>query len=224
MKKNFPLFSVVVSCCFLLALCTIFILVKNSDEQATPALPCDISESFAENEIKYLVSLGVLSTQSSGETVFFLPTSDVTREYFACSIVKFFGLDTEDYTSFKLDIADESNVPKESLPFVRAAIATGLMDTVALNGEEYFMPSSAVSREEAANILGSLSAAVIASNRSESFSDMESAEENYIENLTKLIDLQVLIGYPDGTMKPKNTLTREEFAVMLWRVLQNESF
>lgn len=224
MKKNSPLFSVVISCCFLLALCTVFILVKNPNGQDTPALPCDISESFAENEIKYLVSLGVLGTQSSGENTFFLPTSDVTREYFAASIVNFFGLDTRDYALFELDIADESSITEESLPYVRAALATGLMDTVTVDGEEYFMPRSAVSREEAANILGSLSSAVIASSRSSSFSDMESAEESYVENLTKLIDLQVLIGYPDGTIKPKNTLTREEFALMLWRVLQNESF
>jgi hypothetical protein len=70
MKKLSPLFSVVASCCFLLVLCTIFIIFQNSEEQTTPSLPCDISESFAENEIKYLISLGVLETQSSGDNIF----------------------------------------------------------------------------------------------------------------------------------------------------------
>ena len=224
MKKFSPLFSVVASCCFLLVLCTVFIISKNAEEQTTPPLPCDISESFAENEIKYLVSLGVLETQSSGDNSFFFPTSNVTREYFARSIVSIFGLNTADYDSFSLNIADETDVPKESLPYIRAAVATGLMDTAIIDGKEYFLPNSPLSREEAADILGSLSTAVIASTRSTAFSDIDSAEQTYIENLTKLIDLEVLIGYPDGTIKPKSTLTREELAVMLWRVLQNKIF
>ena len=224
MKKFSPLFSLVASCCFLLVLCTIFIISKNAEEQTLPTLPCDISESFAENEIKYLVSLGVLETQSSGDNSFFFPTSNVTREYFAHTIVSFFGLNTADYDSFSLNIADETDVPKESLPFIRVAVATGLMDTATIDGKEYFLPNSPLSREEAADILGSLSTAVIASTRSTAFSDIDIAEQTYIENLTKLIDLEVLIGYPDGTIKPKSTLTREELAVMLWRVLQNKIF
>lgn len=224
MKKLSPLFSVVASCCFLLVLCTIFIISKNSEEQPSPSLPCDISESFAENEIKYLISLGVLETQSSGDNIFFLPTSNVTREYFARSIVSIFGLNTADYDSFSLNIADETDVPKESMPYIRAAVATGLMDTIVLDGKEYFLPNSTISREEAADILGSLSTAVIASTRSSAFSDIDNTEQTYIENLKKLIDLEVLIGYPDGTIKPKSALTREELAVMLWRVLQNKIF
>jgi hypothetical protein len=98
------------------------------------------------------------------------------------------------------------------------------MDTIVLDGKEYFLPNSTISREEAADILGSLSTAVIASTRSLAFSDIDSAEQTYIENLKKLIDLEVLIGYPDGTIKPKSALTREELAVMLWRVLQNKIF
>ncbi len=224
MKKNLSLFAIVISCSLILAVCTVFIIFSPHKDTATIALPCDISESFAEEEIKGLVSLGVLGTQSSGDDVFFLPTSDVTREYFACSVVRFFSINAEDHSSFELDIADKDEISKENLPLVRAALAMGLMETVSTEDGEYFLPASPISREEAANILGSLSTAVIATTRAEAFSDMETAEETYINNLTKLIDLQVLIGYPDGTIKPKNSLTREEFAVMLWRVLQNESF
>ena len=224
MKKNLSLFAIVISCSLMLAVCTVFILVSPHKDSVAPSLPCDISESFAENEIKQLVSLGVLGTQKSGDDVFFLPTSDVTREYFACSIVRFFSINVEDYASFELNIADQANISKENLPFIRACLANVLMETVTLEEKEYFLPNTPISREEAANIIGSLSTAIIATTRADGFSDMETAEENYINNLTKLIDLQVLIGYPDGTIKPKNTLTREEFAVMLWRVLQNESF
>ncbi|MBO5005859.1 MAG: S-layer homology domain-containing protein, partial [Clostridia bacterium] len=118
----------------------------------------------------------------------------------------------------------ENEISEDGLPLVRAALAMGLMETVSTEDGEYFLPSAPISREEAANILGSLSTAVIATTRAEEFSDMETAEESYIGNLTKLIDLQVLIGYTDGTIKPKNTLTLEEFAVILWSDLQNESF
>jgi hypothetical protein len=33
-----------------------------------------------------------------------------------------------------------------------------------------------------------------------------------------------MIGYPDGTFLPKNELTREELALILYRLTQNEHF
>ena len=224
MKKNLSLFAIVISCSLALALCVVFIVTYRSEDVSAIVLPSDISDSFAANEITYLVSAGVLETQKSGEDALFFPQSEVTREYFVCTLVKLLDIDTDKYRAFDAQIEDEADIAEENLPLVRAALAVGIIEPSVLDGKSYFLPDEPVTREEAAHIMGALSNAVIATSKPEAFSDLDEADDEYIENLKKLIHLDVLVGYPDGTMKPKNNLTREEFALMLYRVVQSESF
>lgn len=224
MKKNLSLFAVVATCSLLLVFCLVFILSSAGENVNAVVLPSDISESFAKNEITYLVTAGVLETQKSGEDTLFLPQNEVTREYFVCALVRLLDIDTDKYKSYNPEIEDEEDISEENLPLVRAALAGGIIKPSVLDGKKYFLPNEPITREEASHIIGALSSAVIATTKPESFSDLDSVDEEYIENLKKLIDLDVLVGYPDGTMRPKNILTREEFALMLYRMVQNKSF
>lgn len=224
MKKNLSLFALVIICSLLLALCIIFIVFSSGENAGTVILPNDISESFAADEITYLVYSGVLETQNDGEDSLFFPKNEVTREYFVCALVKLLCIDTDKYSSFELELEDADEISEKDMPFIRAAIACGIVSAEVIEGKNYFLPNEYITREEASHIIGALSNAVIATTKPEAFSDIESADAEYIENLKKLINLDILIGYPDGTIKPKNSLTREEFALMLYRMLQNGSF
>ncbi len=48
------------------------------------------------------------------------------------------------------------------------------------------------------------------------------AETSYLTNVEKLMALGVVNGYPDGTFKPENSVTRAEFLTMLLRLLKLE--
>ena len=49
------------------------------------------------------------------------------------------------------------------------------------------------------------------------FSDLEGYGSNYVEAITNLSERKVINGYPDGTYKPENNVTRVEFLKMvLW--------
>ena len=76
---------------------------------------------------------------------------------------------------------------EENLPLVRAALAVGIIEPSVLDGKSYFLPDEPVTREEAAHIMGALSNAVIATSKPEAFSDLDEADDEYIENLKKEI-------------------------------------
>lgn len=224
MKKDRSIFAITAACAITLTACIVFSLLFNTEDASAIVLPSDISESFALDEITYLVCSGILEPSVVNDEVLFFPKSDTTREYFICALVKLLETDVSKYANEDMNIADENDISEKYRPFVRAALAAGIVSPILHNGENYIFPNEPITREEAADIIGSLSSAVIATTRSEDFSDLDSAETQYLNNIKKLIDLEVLIGYPDSTIKPKNFLTREEFALILYRMAQNSTF
>ncbi len=224
MKKDRSLFAVTAACAITLTACLVFSLIFKGEDAGAVVLPSDISESFALNEITYLVCSGALEVSNVNGEILFFPTSDTTREYFICALVKLLNVDVSKYANEDMNIADESDISEKYRPFVRAALASGIAPPILHNGENHIFPKEPITREEAADIIGELSGAVIATTKADAFSDLDTAEEQYLKNIKKLIDLGVLVGYPDSTMKPKNFLTREEFALILYRMAQNSTF
>ena len=55
------------------------------------------------------------------------------------------------------------------------------------------------------------------------FSDFNTISTYFEANAKKLVDLEIMIGYPDDTFRPKQGLTREELALILYRFTQNEN-
>ncbi|MGN1094924.1 MAG: S-layer homology domain-containing protein [Eubacteriales bacterium] len=224
MKKNLSLFAIVITCTLLLAISLLFIFTEPGKNADAVSLPSDIADSFASKEITYLVTAGVLNTEKSGTETVFIPQKEVTREYFTRALIKIIGIDVSKYSSYEADIEDKNDISEGYEPYINAALANGLIGTFKTESGNYFLPQATITREEAAEILGSLSNAIISTTKPDNFSDIDEADGLYIENLEKLIDLDILIGYPDGTVKPKNILTREELAAIIYRILYCDSF
>ncbi|BCS80404.1 endo-1,4-beta-xylanase [Anaerocellum diazotrophicum] len=53
------------------------------------------------------------------------------------------------------------------------------------------------------------------------FSDLLEQSSTDVEYLTKAYKLGIVKGYPDGTFRPQNTITRAEFLTLLFRALSN---
>lgn len=224
MKKNLVFFALTTSCALALLISVLFMFSDGGErvEAATP--PSDISGSFAEKEITYLVAAGLLDTENVDGKTFFYPEYEVTREYFAKTVIKFIGADTSAYDSFALEADDIGDIDEELLPYIKACVSSGLLPLYESDGKKYFLPRDKITREEAADVFGRLSNAVISTTKSDMFSDISDTEKNYEHNFEKLIDLNIIIGYPDKTVKPKNILTREELAVILYRIGTSKTF
>jgi len=53
------------------------------------------------------------------------------------------------------------------------------------------------------------------------FTDSSAINSNYIDAVNMLVELGVISGYPDGSFKPKNNITRAEFAKMAYILKQS---
>ncbi len=225
MRKNLSLFALVLFSALMLFLAAVFVFFPNGGEAESFTPPEDIEDHFAKDAIIYLLSHGYFDAEEGADgKAYFYPDKEITREEFARTIIRFTGADTAAYDSFALTVADIDKISEEALPDVRALVACGVM-SVFIDGEEYvFLPDSFVLREEAAKSLGTLTTAVIATTKPDAFTDMSDTNERYINDLERLISLDIFVGYPDDTMKPKNHLTRGELALLLYRIALSDNF
>lgn len=222
MKKNLPVFSGIFIGALVVLLICIFAFggVGASDY----IKPCDIGESYAESEIDALCRDGILELFAHGEKTFFYPEKGVTREYMAKAMVKYLGINEKKYDNYILPISDEYMITPEYLPYVRAAVANGIFPLYSDGKNHRFAPTEGVTREEAAYIAAALCNSYISSGKAEEYSDFENTNAAFRAAMKRVVAYGIIVGYPDGTLHPEKTLSREELALMLSRMKENKNF
>ena len=144
---------------------------------------------------------------------------DKTKLTPARILVSYLEIDCADYADTALGFADEQRIPSESLPYIRAALAGGY---VKLFSDYTYRRDSPITREEIADIFAPLCEMSAATGKSSDFSDFEDVSIYFEDSVRKLVELELLIGYPDGKLRPKNDITREELAMLLCRLSLTE--
>jgi hypothetical protein len=139
----------------------------------------------------------------------------VTREELAKILVSYLDIDCDRYADIAVGFADEAQIPAEHLPYIRAVVSAGY---VKLFNDYTYRADARISREEAADIFAPLCGITASAGKSESFSDFAEVSIYFEDSVKKLVDLDILIGYPDGKLRPKNEITREELATVLYRL------
>lgn len=210
-----------ISVCALIVLFTIVYAVITdtfvSAEKYVP--PCDIEESYARDAIEWVVKNGWMSAETLDGQAYFFPKNKVTRDEMAKAVVRYLDLDCSEYEDTALGFADEAQLPSGSAPYIRAALAGGY---IKLFSDYTYRRDSPVTREEAADIFAPLCAMSASTGKSGNFSDFNEVGIYFEDSVRKLVDLELLIGYPDGKLRPKNDITREELAVLLYRLSLTE--
>ena len=117
------------------------------------------------------------------------------------------------------NFADEEQISAELLPYVRAALSGGY---IKLFSDYTYRVGNSVSREEVADIFAPLCQTGASAGKSESFTDFDEVSIYFEDHVKKIVDLDIMIGYPDGTFRPKDAITREELALVLYRFEQLE--
>ncbi len=171
---------------------------------AASAFP-DIDGHWAEDEITYLAGQGLVSGFPDGT---FKPSETVTRAQVAAVVAGQLGLDPEP--------AAFPDVP--STHWANEAIGA-LVDEGIMSGypNGTFQPSNPMTRAEVAVVLTNAYGYTATSSVS-SFADV-SVSFWAFGNIQALYDNYITIGYPDGTYKPSNTMTRAEFSIFMAKSL-----
>ena len=211
-----------ISVCSLVVLLTVVYAVLTdafvSAEKYAP--PCDIEESYAKDAIEWVVKKGWMSVETIDGQAYFFPTSKVTRGEMARVLANYLDIDCDAYADSAIGFADEAQIPPAELPCIRAIVAGGY---VKLFSDYTYRRDSPLTREETADIFAPLCRTSASTGKSADFSDYAEVSIYFEENVRKLVDLEILIGYPDGKLRPKNDITREELATVLYRLALTES-
>ncbi|WP_028988091.1 S-layer homology domain-containing protein [Thermicanus aegyptius] len=148
----------------------------------------------------------------------FRPNNPISREEFAKMIAVTFSLDL----SVTQDVY-YSDVPptRWSYPYILATkeYVTGYYPP---KGQPFFDPTANATREDVATAL-----VKIMGLSTEKYSSHFTDEDDISPKLRKYVnvaaDHKLISGYPDGTFKPQNPITRAEIAVLLYRAIKGIS-
>ena len=171
---------------------------------AQSAFP-DIAGHWAEDQITYLANQGLVSGFPDGT---FGPSETVTRAQVAVVVSGQLGLDPEQ--------AAFPDVPATHW----ASDAIGALADAGIMGgypDGTFQPSNPMTRAEVAVVLSNAYGYTATSSGS-SFADVPTAHWAF-GNIQALYDNYITIGYPDGTYRPANTMTRAEFSIFMAKAI-----
>lgn len=121
-----------------------------------------------------------------------------------------FGQDSKAAANFT-DVGTTHRAQAEIYYLVEGGITSGVSDT-------RFLPEQQVTRDQAAAMLGR-TLNLNGEQRETNFKDVgkNNFSSGYIQ---QLVDKKIISGYPDGSFKPKNTLSRGEMAVLIGRAFE----
>ncbi len=205
-------------CMLVVLLTAVYAMLAEFFTHAEYIAPCDIEAADAA-AVREVMEKDLMTAEEKSGVLYFYPEEAVTRAELAKTLCLLLELPTDLYKTTVLGFADEMTITEAYLPYIRAVLSYGYMK---LHYDETFRPSAEMTREETADIIGSLLVGAVSSGKSETYTDFETVEPHFAQNAKKAVEHGVMSGYPDGTFRPKHTLTREELANILYRLLQNE--
>ncbi len=218
--KKLSLIAGVSVCALIVLLTAVYAILSNTSASAEKVVfPCDIEDSYAKEAIEWAVEHGFMQTETLDGEAYFFPKSEAKKGEIAKVLITYLGIDVKKYKNTEIGFADEAQISQDVLPYVRAALAGGY---IKLFSDYTYRADNPVSREEAADIFAPLCNISVSAGKSENFPDFGEVSLYFKDNVKKIVDLDIMIGYPDGMLRPKNTITREELAMVLYRFARLE--
>ena len=166
----------------------------------------DIQYSWAKESILTAYLNGWMLGTSSGA---FSPNAPVTRAQAAAVLTRLLGLPVQADAAYRF--SDCSGHWAEA--YIDTARKYGIVSGV---GSNLFAPDRPVTREEMAVMLSNILEAS-GDGTPLSFTDISADLWSY-DTITALSGEKILTGYPDGSFRPKNQITRAEMAAMTARI------
>lgn len=170
-------------------------------------------DHWAKKEIESLFKNGIINGKSEH---IFEPDSEITRAEFVALIIRSFG-ESEEKTSLPFN-----DVPEDAwyAPYVQTALRYGL-----ISEDKLFRPNDNITREEVAKIMvntvGLKEKISVPDEFNLSFRDTSDISDWAKEYVRGCAYLKLVVGDENGKFNPKNSLTRAETAMIIFRYLNN---
>lgn len=161
---------------------------------------------------EYLLQKGVFSASAA-----FSPATKVSNEMAATMLSRYLGVDTSLYAGVSLPYADAGRIADWALPHVKAMYALGIMTGgTNASGAAAFQPQSNCTRAQIMTILGRTLERGYGYSAC-TFADSAAIPAWAADHIDLLAALGVVTG-SDDRVNPLGTITRAEFAALLYRM------
>ena len=175
----------------------------------------DINDYWAATYVDFLYSANITTGYSDGT---FRPNQNISRAQFAVMLYRYLKLDESKYASVNLPFADLGSIPAYAIPAVKALYTEGVITGSEKNGKLYFNPDSALTRAQAAAMIGRTQAKGYTL-ADLTFSDSASIPAYAAYYIRAMVGQGVISGYSDGTFKPHSKFTRGQMAKILYNLM-----
>lgn len=200
--------ALLVSLCFIF---TIFMGATPAFYLADQKLPTDISGHWAEETIITMLNNGVIGGYPDGT---FQPNHSITRAEFTTMVNNAFGTFDAGAEAYFTDVKKTDWYYSQVASGKNAGFISGFPDGS-------FQPNSAITREQATAILANL-LKLPGEDGTLRFKDADMVSAWARQSVKAVTDVKVISGYPDGTFKPLQPITRAEAVVIVQRALEVE--
>ncbi|WP_058260122.1 S-layer homology domain-containing protein [Fenollaria timonensis] len=180
-----------------------FIMLFTSSTELLAMSFKDTNDSWAKDYISWCADNGIISGYTDGS---FKPNNKITRAEFATMLAK----SIKKEASSIVDINYEDVKPKDwYYAPVRKLVSFGILDN-----KGKFYPNKLITRELAIKWLASTIDYKTKLSLINNYSDEKDIVNK--EAFEKLLELNILSGYPNKTLRPKNLITRAEAAKLFY--------
>ncbi|EGQ20744.1 S-layer protein [Sporosarcina newyorkensis 2681] len=194
-------------------ICVVAVMGTMQDVQAASFKDMNKNSSSLAVEVNYLAERGIISGYPDGK---FKPNAPVAKKHIAAMLVRALDLPMTNLQDPKyIDVPKTHPYYKE----IAAAYNAGLFSDSAK-----FKPDSSISRAFMARLMSKAFQLEInkGDGKFPGYSDVSSKSEFYTDIL-KVSSNNIAAGYPDGTFRPNQLITRSHFAAFLTRALTTRS-
>lgn len=175
----------------------------------------DIDNYWGAVYVDFLYDAGVTTGYSDGT---FRPDQKITRAQFAVMLYRYLGLDESLYEDVELPFADLSQIGEYAIPAVKALYSEGILSGTEKNGKLYFYPNNALTRAQAAAMIGRTQEKGYASSPL-AFTDSAAIPAYAAAYIQTMTAQGVINGYSDGSFQPNSSITRGQMAKILYNLI-----
>lgn len=178
----------------------------------------DTTKHWGRDYISYLASCGTVNGSLEGEgLILFNPDNRMKRVEFAIMMCNYLGVDPDSYADTELPFIDKDDIPWWAENKVKAVYSLGIMQGQLGQYGTSFNPNAVINRMEFAISLNRMLPKGLKS------SPISAADAQDIpfwaeESMKTAVSCGIMSGYPDGTLRPLQGVTRAEAAKMLFNV------
>lgn len=178
----------------------------------------DTEGHWASSYISYLASNGIVNgSLEADDQILFNPQKNMTRTEFAIMLCNYLGINPDDYAEVELPFIDNSSIQWWAENYVKAIYSLGIMQGQLGEYGVSFNPTANINRMEFAISLNRLLPNGL---NSEPINAIDKDDIPFWaeESMRIIVTQGVMSGYPDGSLRPLQSVTRAEAVKMLYNI------